>query len=539
MKYITIGLVLSLLVTSVWAGTQVYNFDIDGRNLDDGNLGDWKRTTWGDQTTPWFTRDGVLVSFSEDVCDQQSSPIIGDNTWLDYEVEVQFKIAKTLSADEQPCHAALGVAIRNDGISIDNIVNIAVGSTNNAAVGGADWDRIDCEELAQGEYAHHDSPSALIGQGVWHALRIIADGDHYQIFINDEPLCDFQGGALNTGGVLLYTQNAEVHFDNFRITGDTIPDAHPEPKREPGYPSVFFTALSKGLNMISLPLKPIAPHTARSFAGELGATIVIQLDEKTQGFVGFTPDAPDDGFAIRGGKGYIVNTLEDRQMAFVGTAWTNLPPGLEAPPLLSIRSPNRAWAFVVSGRLEQSQLDTGGYLVTVRNTRTNAVAANVVRSGYFAAAFADLSRQSVVEVGDRLEVVLRDRTGEIASEPIEIAITPETLRQAFLPVAIEGVGKPNHSLLMQNYPNPFNPETWMPYQLQDAAQVTIHIYNAQGGLVGTLDLGQRAAGFYRDRTRAAYWDGRNNAGEPVASGIYFYQLHAGDYSAVRRMVILK
>ena len=67
----------------------------------------------------------------------------------------------------------------------------------------------------------------------------------------------------------------------------------------------------------------------------------------------------------------------------------------------------------------------------------------------------------------------------------------------------------------------------------------IRIYNAKGQLVRTLDLGQRAAGFYLGHTRAAHWDGHNDAGEKVASGIYFYQIKAGDFSATRRMLIVK
>ena len=93
--------------------------------------------------------------------------------------------------------------------------------------------------------------------------------------------------------------------------------------------------------------------------------------------------------------------------------------------------------------------------------------------------------------------------------------------------------------LEQNFPNPFNPETWIPYQLKEPAEVVIRIYDAKGGLVRTLDLGQRAAGFYLGRTRAAYWDGHNDAGEKVASGIYFYQIKAGDFSAARKMIIVK
>ena len=92
-----------------------------------------------------------------------------------------------------------------------------------------------------------------------------------------------------------------------------------------GYDNVFFMSLESGLNMISLPLKPQTPYTARSFAEELSATTVITLDEARQRFVGFTLDAPDDGFAIEGGKGYIVNVPEAKVVAFTGAAWTRPP----------------------------------------------------------------------------------------------------------------------------------------------------------------------------------------------------------------------
>ncbi len=98
---------------------------------------------------------------------------------------------------------------------------------------------------------------------------------------------------------------------------------------------------------------------------------------------------------------------------------------------------------------------------------------------------------------------------------------------------------PNENALLPNYPNPFNPETWIPYQLADDSDVQITIYNLHGMLVCQLDLGHRQAGFYADKGRAAYWDGRSMSGEPVASGAYFYQIQAGDFSAVRRMVIVK
>ena len=98
---------------------------------------------------------------------------------------------------------------------------------------------------------------------------------------------------------------------------------------------------------------------------------------------------------------------------------------------------------------------------------------------------------------------------------------------------------PEETALLRNYPNPFNPETWIPYQLAEPAEVTLTIYDMNGQLVRRLGLGHQAAGMYQSRSRAAYWDGRNQLGEPVASGLYFYTLTAAEFSATRRMLILK
>ncbi len=98
---------------------------------------------------------------------------------------------------------------------------------------------------------------------------------------------------------------------------------------------------------------------------------------------------------------------------------------------------------------------------------------------------------------------------------------------------------PDETALLANYPNPFNPETWIPYQLAETADVTIHISAANGTLVRMLALGYQRAGDYQNRSRAAYWDGRNDVSEPVASGVYFYTLTAGDFTATRKMLIMK
>ena len=93
--------------------------------------------------------------------------------------------------------------------------------------------------------------------------------------------------------------------------------------------------------------------------------------------------------------------------------------------------------------------------------------------------------------------------------------------------------------LLPNYPNPFNPETWIPYQLAKDAHVRIRIYDALGHLVRELDLGTKLAGSYLSKPQAAYWDGCNDIGEVVSSGVYFYTLEAGDYRRTRRMTVVR
>ena len=98
---------------------------------------------------------------------------------------------------------------------------------------------------------------------------------------------------------------------------------------------------------------------------------------------------------------------------------------------------------------------------------------------------------------------------------------------------------PKKTVLLPNYPNPFNPETWIPYRLAKPTDTSISIYSVNGHLVRTLELGHQSVGIYESCSRAAYWDGKNALGESVASGVYFYVLTAGDFTATRKMLILK
>lgn len=114
-----------------------------------------------------------------------------------------------------------------------------------------------------------------------------------------------------------------------------------------------------------------------------------------------------------------------------------------------------------------------------------------------------------------------------------------SILEQLLAVLTERSAIPAETSLLPNYPNPFNPETWIPYQLAEPAEVTIKVYDENGLRVRELAVGHQPAGLYQSRGRAAYWNGRNQQGEPVASGMYFCTLNAGDFSATRKMLVKK
>ena len=173
----------------------------------------------------------------------------------------------------------------------------------------------------------------------------------------------------------------------------------------------------------------------------------------------------------------------------------------------------------------------------------------------------DVNKDGVVDAKDARLVTEHLGEGQAPAAPLRAEtfaqLTPEAVRQAieFLHIANDGSVvyrdaiailqellvfiTPENTQLLANYPNPFNPETWIPYQLSGPATVTVSIYDMKGALIRILTIGHQPAGYYANRSRAAYWDGRNNLGEPVASGVYFYTLTAGDFTATRKLLIRK
>ena len=119
-------------------------------------------------------------------------------------------------------------------------------------------------------------------------------------------------------------------------------------------------------------------------------------------------------------------------------------------------------------------------------------------------------------------------------------ITQTDIDQAYVDVQVQPSDiLPGKTQLLTNYPNPFNPETWIPYQLNSDSEVSIHIYGLDGNLVRRLGVGYQPAGYHHAQSGAAYWDGKNNIGEQVVSGVYFYTIQAGEFTDTRKMLLMK
>ena len=295
--------------------------------------------------------------------------------------------------------------------------------------------------------------------------------------------------------------------------------------------SAFDTQLSAGLNMISLPLMPDVPYTARSFMERIGATIVIEYNPSVGSFIGFTTNSSGEGFSIEGGKGYIINVTESKVVRFTGRAWGNRPMTVAAAPTPA-QTPE-VWALVLHAQL--AGMD--GVTLTVHNRRTGGSEAVDMNRSH--AIWADMSHRTVASIGDTLMIEVRDASGELI-RTLHHEIDATDIRRVFTELILTPKDlKPGQTALLPNYPNPFNPETWIPYQLAKNTDAVIHIYSQTGELLRSLDLGFQQAGYYVGKSRAAYWDGRNDSGEPVASGVYFYQLITSESTRTRKMVIVK
>ena len=320
-----------------------------------------------------------------------------------------------------------------------------------------------------------------------------------------------------------------------------------------GTDGISTITLNQGLNLVGLPLKDSrVTRVSDLFALEGIADkvpVVIVTDNGEFKVVGRAGDPGD--IEITGGQAFILIAQQETTVALSGEGWDNTAAGTMAAPLMmrGIQPTGITPVLALSGSIVDGVrgINSAGLRVSVKNLSTGSVVAAMIeetgdtpwQAGY-RLTVVDIKGGRAAAIGDTLEISVKSPDTSIGVQPLRYTVTPEDVGRSRIQLpALVLQEIPAETELLRNYPNPFNPETWIPYQLDAAAEVKLTIYDVKGELVRRLDLGYQQPGYYTDRAKAAYWDGRNEVGERVVSGVFFYQLRAGDYSATRRMVILK
>ena len=306
-------------------------------------------------------------------------------------------------------------------------------------------------------------------------------------------------------------------------------------------------SLNQGLNLVGLPLRDSRISRVSdllSLKGIRGNVPVILVtvngDFTSVGQAGDPADVP-----ITGGQGFMLTAQRATTVALSGEPWTNGSATAAAPKLLTnLPVGNTTPVLALKGEIvdEVVTMNPLGFRVAVRNLSTDkqvATTAADAEVGY-RLTVVDIETMRAARVGDVFEITAQSTNPFIGVKPLRYAVTAEDVLQGWIQLpSLVAYEIPTETELLANYPNPFNPETWIPYRLAEDADVKLTIYDGKGRVVRTLNVGYRVAAVYESRSKAIYWDGRNNLGEQVASGVYFYHLLAGDYSQTRKMLIVK
>ena len=306
--------------------------------------------------------------------------------------------------------------------------------------------------------------------------------------------------------------------------------------------------LNQGLNVVGLPLRDTRINRVSdlfTLDGIGGNTHAIILTEGREfKLVGRPGDSGD--IEITGGQAFILTAIQAATVAISGEPWTNTL-GTATAPLLAMKGIQVTDTTPVLGMRgavvdDGTGLNNPGFRVTVKNISTGRTAAVVTGPDEvdYRLTVVGIETGQAATVGDILEISAHSTNPFIGVQPLRYTVTVEDVKRSLILLPeLVAYEIPAETQLLANYPNPFNPETWIPYQLAEDAVVTLTIYDQMGRVVRTLDVGHRVAAVYESRSKAIYWDGRNQVGEQVASGVYFYHLSAGDYSDTRKMIILK
>ena len=306
-------------------------------------------------------------------------------------------------------------------------------------------------------------------------------------------------------------------------------------------------SLAAGSNLIGLPLNDARVTNVSDISGLFGAGVVTSVIVSSGGefqLVAAPGDAADG--PVAGDAAYLVMASAAGSATLSGDGWSNGEMAGAAPiALAGYTVDNQTPVLDVLGSVvdEITGLAKEGFRVKVKNLSTKAALSNIIAveaSEGYNMTFVDLADSYAARVGDVLEISADSPDPLLGIKPVRHIVTVDDVKSTRIQLEdLIAYEIPAETELLRNYPNPFNPETWIPYRLAEDADVSLTIYDTSGALVRSIDLGHQTAAVYETRAKAIYWDGRNRFGEQVASGIYFYSLSTGDFSATRKMVILK
>ena len=309
--------------------------------------------------------------------------------------------------------------------------------------------------------------------------------------------------------------------------------------------------LAKGINISSVPLCPGNEWRLNDLAEYIGSGVsyLMWYDKRISQYVSyFPPWSKDDpsNIVVKGDESYLVFMESEKEVTFTGQAWKN-EDSVPSPFISSYSQPKETTPIlIVEGLVKQERPDIALNMLQIklsnrkRDQTVNSITGTVANDGRYVVTLMDFLHNNAAQVGDVLEITASDPTATYSVEPIQHIISASDIKSCL--VSLDDICLrvlPKHAALLQSYPNPFNPETWIPYQLSSPSEVTILIYDIAGHLVRTLSPGNQPAGYYEKKQRAAYWNGRNEDGEKVKSGIYFYTLKAGTFQATKKFVLLK
>ena len=307
-------------------------------------------------------------------------------------------------------------------------------------------------------------------------------------------------------------------------------------------------SLQAGSNLIGLPVDVEGVDMISDIKGLFDQGVVSSIIVSSGGgfqLVAAAGDAADG--PVAGDAAYLVIASAAASAAVMGDGWMNGEMAGAAPiALAGYTVDNQTPVLDVLGSVvdEITGLAKEGFRVKAKNLSTKAALSNVTSveatDGYNMT-FVDLADSYAARVGDVLEISADSPDPLLGIKPVRHIVTVDDVKNSRIQLEdLIAYEIPAETELLRNYPNPFNPETWIPYRLAEDANVSLTIYDTSGALVRSIDIGHQTAAVYETRAKAIYWDGRNQFGEQVASGLYFYHLSAGDdFSGTRRMVILK